>query len=305
MPEYLMQGFQSFYEVVWVFIVYAFLGWCTEVAYAALDTGRFVNRGFLNGPVCPIYGCGVVIVVSLLTPLKENLAILFLGSVILTTLLELVVGWGLETLFHHQWWDYSMYPFNFKGYICLKFSIFWGLACTFIMDIFHPIVMKLIRFIPHLAGVVILVILMAVFVADCIITVSTILKFNKRLRLLEDLQQQLDKLSVGIGENIYKNTTEAIEVSGKIKEDFEKHKEEFSTNLDERKQELEEKHEELTQKREELLQKYQEVLQQRTILQSRLLKAFPNMKSRTFKNSLEKLKDAKGIFPRMNFPRKY
>ena len=146
---------------------------------------------------------------------------------------------------------------------------------------------------------------MAVFVADCIITVSTILKFNKRLRLLEDLQQQLDKLSVGIGENIYKNTTEAIEVSGQIKEDFEKRKEEFSTNLDERKQELEEKREELTQKkREELLQKYQEVLQQRTILQSRLLKAFPNMKSKTFKDSLEKLKDAKGIFPRMNFPRK-
>lgn len=297
MPEYLMQGFQSFYEVVWVFMVYAFLGWCTEVAYAALDTGRFVNRGFLNGPVCPIYGCGVVIVVSLLTPLKENLVILFLGSVILTTLLELLVGWGLETLFHHHWWDYSMYPFNFKGYICLKFSILWGLACTFIMDIFHPMVMKLIRVIPHMIGFVTLIILVLVFIGDCIITVSTVLKFNRRLRVLEDLQQQLDRLSVGIGERIYKNTTEAIEVSDKVKEDIEERKEEFTSNVDEHKQALEEKRKELTQK-------YQEVLQEHTILQNRLMNAFPNMQSKTFKVSLEKLKDAKGIFPRRNFPRK-
>ena len=64
---------QNFYELVWIFIIYAFIGWCTEVSYAALDRGIFVNRGFLNGPYCPIYGCGVVIVVAALTPLKDNL----------------------------------------------------------------------------------------------------------------------------------------------------------------------------------------------------------------------------------------
>lgn len=297
MSQYFMQSFESLYEVLWVFMVYAFLGWCTEVAYAALDTGRFVNRGFLNGPVCPIYGCGVVIVVSLLTPLKENLAILFIGSLILTTLLELLVGWGLETLFHHHWWDYSMYPFNFKGYICLKFSILWGLACTFVMDVFHPFIMKLIRIIPHIVGVVILIILIVLFIADCIITVSTVLKFNKRLRLLEDLQQQLDRLSVGIGEKIYKNTTEAIEITDKVKEDITERKEEFTSGIDEYKQALEEKNKELQKK-------YQEVLQEHTIFQNRLLKAFPNMKSNTFKDSLEKLKNDRGIFSKKNFPRK-
>lgn len=76
---------QNFYELVWIFIIYAFIGWCTEVSYAALDTGKFVNRGFLNGPYCPIYGCGVVIVVAILTPLKENLLILFAGSFLLTS----------------------------------------------------------------------------------------------------------------------------------------------------------------------------------------------------------------------------
>ena len=60
------------YQFLWIFFVYAFLGWCTEVSYAALRTGKFVNRGFLNGPVCPIYGCGVVVVLVGLTPLKGN-----------------------------------------------------------------------------------------------------------------------------------------------------------------------------------------------------------------------------------------
>lgn len=77
---------QNFYELVWIFIIYAFIGWCTEVSYAALDRGIFVNRGFLNGPYCPIYGCGVVIVVAVLTPLKDNLLILFAGSLLLTSI---------------------------------------------------------------------------------------------------------------------------------------------------------------------------------------------------------------------------
>ena len=69
------------YRLIWIFFIYAFLGWCTEVSYAALVTGKFVNRGFLNGPVCPVYGFGVVIVLSCLTPLADNLLLLFLGSV--------------------------------------------------------------------------------------------------------------------------------------------------------------------------------------------------------------------------------
>ena len=67
---------QNFYEVLWIFIIYAFIGWCAEVSYAAVNRGIFVNRGFLNGPYCPIYGCGVVIVVTVLTPLKNNLFLL-------------------------------------------------------------------------------------------------------------------------------------------------------------------------------------------------------------------------------------
>ena len=88
----------SLYEVTWMFFFYAFLGWCAEVAYAAVRRGKFVNRGFLNGPVCPIYGFGLVTVILLLSPLSEKLVLLFLGSVVLTSTLEFLTGWVLETL---------------------------------------------------------------------------------------------------------------------------------------------------------------------------------------------------------------
>lgn len=207
---------QNFYELVWIFIIYAFIGWCTEVSYAALDTGKFVNRGFLNGPYCPIYGCGVVIVVAILTPLKENLLILFAGSFLLTSVLEYITGYILEKVFHNKWWDYSDKPFNIKGYVCLKFSIYWGLACTFIMDIIHPIIYAAIRFIPLVLGVVLLSIIMCVFAADCIITVTTILKFNKRLKVMDEMAASIHRLSDEIGENIYENVTDVIEKSEKF-----------------------------------------------------------------------------------------
>lgn len=223
----------SFYEVVWIFIIYAFLGWCTEVAYAALDTGKFVNRGFLNGPVCPVYGCGVLVVIVALTPLKDNFLILFIGSVILTSVIEFITGFLLEKLFHNQWWDYSNEHFNICGYICLKFSLLWGIACTLIMDVIHPTIYKIIKIVPKLAGIIILVILCIAFVVDLIITVSTILKFNAHLKMLDELAAKLKTISDEIGENIYEGVTTVIEKSDDFKESIELKSAEFSENHEE------------------------------------------------------------------------
>ena len=209
---------QNFYELVWIFIIYAFIGWCTEVSYAALDRGIFVNRGFLNGPYCPIYGCGVVIVVAVLTPLKDNLLILFIGSFLLTSILEYITGYLLEKVFHNQWWDYSDKPFNIHGYVCLKFSIYWGLACTFIMDVLHPIIYKGITLMPHIVGMILICIIMTVFFVDCGITVATILKFNKRLKVMDEMAERIHKLSNEIGENIYENVTDIVEKSEEFQE---------------------------------------------------------------------------------------
>lgn len=303
---------QNFYELVWIFIIYAFIGWCTEVSYAALDTGKFVNRGFLNGPYCPIYGCGVVIVVAILTPLKENHFILFVGSFLLTTALEFVTGYILEKVFHNKWWDYSDKPFNIKGYICLKFSIYWGLACTFVMEIVHPMIYNVITWIPFVAGVVILCILMSVFLTDCCITVSTILKFNKRLKLMDEMAASIRRLSDEIGENIYENVSDVIERS----EEFQENHAEFIEKLADAREATYEKladareatREKLVDAREatrerwaesleekkrqyrELTERYEKLFEEKSFGFKRLLKAFPDMKSRDNDEILQKFK---------------
>ena len=89
-------------NLLWYFIFYAFLGWCTEVVYAAVNTGHFTNRGFLNGPYCPIYGFGVLFVISLLYPVKDNLLYMFVGSVLITSTIEFTAGYVLEKIFHQK-----------------------------------------------------------------------------------------------------------------------------------------------------------------------------------------------------------
>lgn len=289
---------QNFYEFVWIFIIYAFVGWCVEVAYAALDTGKFVNRGFLNGPYCPIYGFGVVIVVGLLTPLKENRLILFAGSFVLTTVLEFITGYVLEKVFHNKWWDYSDKPFNIKGYICLKFSILWGLGCTFIMDAFHPMIYRIITWIPFVPGVVILCILMSVFIVDGCITVSTILKFNKRLKLMDEMAASIHKLSDEIGENIYENVTTVIEKS----EEFKENHSELIQKIAETREDIEENtraklvetRDDILEKRRqlrELTERYEKLLEEKNAGFRRLMLAFPDMISRENNEMLNKIKN--------------
>lgn len=284
---------QNFYELVWIFIIYAFIGWCTEVSYATLDTGKFVNRGFLNGPYCPIYGCGVVIVVAILTPLKENLFLLFAGSFILTSVLEYITGFLLEKVFHNKWWDYSNKPFNIKGYVCLKFSIYWGLACTFIMDVLHPIIYKGITWMPHILGVILLILVMGMFAVDCGITVSTILKFNKRLKIMDEMAEKIHKLSDEIGVNIYENVTGAIEKT----EEFQENHAELIDKITEKKDALTEKTEEWRKSIEdkkkeykELSERYEKLFEEKNFGFKRLVKAFPDMKSKENNDTLEKFK---------------
>lgn len=109
----------EFYYFALSFFVYGFLGWCTEVAYAAVKQGKFVNRGFLNGPICPVYGIGVGVVVQFLTPVENNLVLLYISSTILVTAIEGITGFLLEKIFHNKWWDYSDQPLNIGGYVRL------------------------------------------------------------------------------------------------------------------------------------------------------------------------------------------
>lgn len=229
------------YLFLWIFFIYAFLGWCMEVSFAALVSGKFVNRGFLNGPVCPIYGFGVVIVLSCLEPLKGSLLPLFLGCVLLTSALEWITGFVLEKIFHQRWWDYSGEPFNLGGYICLRFSIAWGFACLFVVKILHPSVLLFIRVIPHTLGLVLLGIFAAIMAVDLAATVRTIAKINRNLGQIDALAAKIKQASNEFGENLADKVLDAAEKGADWKEEFSERTEDWKDGLAELKEGLEDR----------------------------------------------------------------
>lgn len=285
------------YRLIWIFFIYAFLGWCTEVSYAALVTGKFVNRGFLNGPVCPVYGFGVVIVLTCLSPLENNLLFLFAGSVVLTSALEWLTGFVLEKLFHQRWWDYSDEPFNLNGYVCLRFSVAWGFACMFVVKLLHPTVLLFIRIIPKPVGIALLVVLGAVMAVDLTATVSAIVKLNRRLEQIDELAAKIKEASNEFGENLADRVLDAAERGAGWKEDID----ELAFRLAERRAELADEIEEWEQRREERtaqvrgqLEEWrngvQELLERESFVHSRLLRAFPRLRSIDHGGALERLR---------------
>lgn len=252
---------QNLYQAAWIFLIYAFLGWCSEVAFAAVNKGKFVNRGFLNGPVCPIYGFGMLIVVTALWGLKGNLILLFLGSATLTTALEFVTGFVLEKFFHDKWWDYSDMPFNIKGYICLKFTVLWGLAAAFIVGAVHRFVYMLIVKMPAVPGIILLSVFAAAFITDFVITVTELAKMPKKLGALLEAEKALRAISDKIGENISGTTIAAKEKGSEIAV-------ENKPKIDELKAEYEKKK-----------QEFSAAFEKRNFVHRRIVKAFPNLKN--------------------------
>ena len=184
----------TLYEMLLYFFIYGILGWCTEVAFAAAKERRFVNRGFLNGPICPIYGVGVVTVTAFLDPLRDQWVLLYLASTILVTLIEGLTGFVLDRLFHHKWWDYTGMPFNIGGYVCLVFSLVWGVACVTIVKVIHPVVRDLCLLLPHVLGILILTGCVCAMAADLLVTVNSILKWNRQLDALDKIAADLREL---------------------------------------------------------------------------------------------------------------
>ena len=272
-------------ELVLLFFVYGFLGWCTEVAFAAFKSGRFVNRGFLNGPICPIYGFGLIGVVLLLAPLKGNLWLLFIGSCVITTLIELVTGFLLEKLFHAKWWDYSGMPLNIGGYVCLLFSLIWGVACMAIVLWVHPPIYGLVHRLPKLLTRILDGVFLAMLAVDLAATVSTIRKLSRRLARITLLADEIHTLSDELGGNI---AEKALAAKQKIETE--------QAKLEQGVERFEEKKEQSRVQREqrlaELRAKVDAALSERGFGHRRLLEAFPNLKSHRNPESLRKLREA-------------
>ena len=263
----------SIYYSILYFFVYGFLGWCTEVIFAAFKQHRFVNRGFLNGPICPIYGVGVALVIACLEAFQSNLLLLYISSVILVTVLEGVTGWAMDKLFHNKWWDYSKLPFNIGGYVCLLFSLIWGVACVFIVYFVHPLIHQVLSLIPHTAGIALIAILGIALLSDIIVTTSAIVKFNQYLERLKHITDELHAISNQIGSELYQNVMHVLDMQESSRQKLDDVKLEVS--------------EEIRMQIVELKTRAQNLGEKVPKPARRLLKAFPKLESRNYKAQLE------------------
>ena len=243
------------YELLWLFFIYSFLGWCVEVAFVATTLGKVLNRGFLNGPVCPIYGCGMLLVLIVLHPVSDNIFLLFLGGMVICSAIELFGGWILDKLFHMRWWDYSDRPFNVGGYICLSFSIMWGLAVVFAVKLVHTPIMAVLQRIPDTLQFVFIILFGIILIIDMVVTLKHLIGIRKNLGQLEWIAEQLhgvgDQLKDVVGNSAIGVTEKAEQGKEKLEEATVQTREKIVIVMEEGKEKLQFQKEELEKLRAE------------------------------------------------------
>lgn len=158
---------------------YSVLGWCMEVVIKFIEYKRFINRGFLIGPYCPIYGLGALIVTLFLGGYKDRPILLFVLSVTLVTLLEYFTSYIMEKVFHARWWDYSNDKFNINGRVCMVTMIFFGILSVAITYVGNPFFIGLYDKLNNNVLFNVCIISGLVVVCDCIISTIILVKFRK------------------------------------------------------------------------------------------------------------------------------
>ena len=275
-------------RVLLLFFTYAFLGWSVEVAFAAITLRKLVNRGFLCGPVCPIYGFGMLALVGAMQALpipQQGVAgvvgVFFTGMVI-TTAVELVGGWALFKIFHARWWDYSDYRGNLGGYICPQFALLWGLGSVIMIEIVHPFLMRVEGLIPAVVVVWLDVIFALIFAADFALSTAAAIGLNKKLREIDEMRARLrrtsDKLTTLIGTNAM--TADTL---------LDEQKLQLALGAMEHRDNVAELQEEVREHAAALRAKLDNVGRDR-FGAGRLLKAFPTLQSDSYEAALESLR---------------
>ncbi|MDP4132898.1 MAG: putative ABC transporter permease [Bacillota bacterium] len=183
-----------------LFFVYSFIGWCMEVAITIIKNKKLVNRGFLVGPLCPIYGWGVLLLTLFLKKYSHDWIATFAMSILICGILEYLTSYFMEILFGARWWDYSERKFNINGRICLETLIPFGIGGTFVLEFVNPFFIDIIRNIPAALTNFIIVVLLFVFTVDTIISFKIVSKFKILNTLVKD---NTEEISRKVTEEIY------------------------------------------------------------------------------------------------------
>lgn len=262
----------NFYINFLYFIIYSIFGWICEVIFCSVEARKFINRGFLNGPLCPIYGFGALAVIAFLTPFKNSVILVFLLGMLYTSVLEYITSFVMEKLFHSKWWDYSKNKFNINGRVCLLNSILFGLLSVFVIYFFHVQVQNVISHISYLWIQILSISIIIILTVDITVTVQTVIDLNEKMRKLRELSMEIkEKLDE---KHLFMESMIAERIA-LLKENFE--------NLDHGK--------EVYAKLERVIKEFNQIVAGSKLLQRRLLHAFPEMKSIKFQEQLQSIKN--------------
>ena len=231
------------FQYVFYFFMYSAVGWFVESIYCSIGNKRWINRGFLKGPICPIYGTGAVVMMICIEPFSGysekwyiNSLIVFALGMVLCDIVEFITSVVMEKLFNARWWDYSGKRFNIQGRICLTHTIYWGLSSVIFVQLAHPHIHNLLSgFITDKIRNDILLVVFTIFIIDLVITVRNALKFRA---FSTKLQLYSEKLSKGaevffstVGNKMdaiqYFGTKTAKDFSKEIKEQLTEFKSQF------------------------------------------------------------------------------
>lgn len=203
-------------DMILYFFIYSFCGWLMETVLCSVRERRFINRGFLNGPICPIYGCGILLILIFLLPVRDGISrievalpVIFLAGAVLASTVEYVTSWVMEKLFHARWWDYSDHAFNVNGRICLSISAAWGLLASAFVYLIQPYFERLVALLYRLSPslpLIISLILLAILAADTIVSTRIARTLGNKLEQLDKLGEliraHLDSLSLPSPEDV-------------------------------------------------------------------------------------------------------
>lgn len=181
-----------------LFIIYSFLGWCMEMVVCYFATRKWVNRGFLIGPICPIYGWGCLLIILLLKRYLDDPLVLFVMSMVLCSLLEYYTSYLMEKLFKARWWDYSHKKYNINGRICLDNILAFGILGLLMMYFINPFVVKMLGFVSTKVLNIVAIVIFVIFLVDNIVSLKVISGFKK------------------VAKSIHKDSTE--EITKKVRE---------------------------------------------------------------------------------------
>lgn len=256
----------TFTNVFIYFIIYSFLGWICEVIYCSLFERKFINRGFLNGPICPIYGVGSLLVISFLLKFQNNIIALFILGGFITSVLEYFTGYTLEKLFQTKWWDYSNYKLNIHGRVCLLNSTLFAFLSVLLLKVIHPNIKKVVTFIPINILNIFVYISLLILIIDLIITTKSLIGLQGKLKQLKDIKSEF--LSI----DIHPKTFASKELIRKFNRVSKKTSNKYHND----------KFKELTNKI--------DLIKSKSLFENRLLKAFPNMNHKKYPEQLSHLK---------------